>query len=103
MISDRTLFAERLGNISVPANLVQTLSKDGLGQKRKKYAAYKNSSIPDFNKTSQKVPLVGAGLFKLKYKYTIFMSYFSSFFYLQISIRRIWGIPHVCFERMAAI
>lgn len=83
MISDRTLFAERVGNISVPVNLVQTLSKDGLGQKRKKYAAYKNSSIPDFNKTSQKVPLVGAGLFKLKYKYTIFMSYFSSFFYLQ--------------------
>eukprot|EP01036_Dinobryon_divergens_P027706 gene27706-36522_t len=63
MISDRTLFAERLGNILVPANLVQTLSKDGLGQKRKKYAAYKNSSIPDFNKTSQKVPLVGAGGF----------------------------------------
>lgn len=62
MISERTLFAERVGNISVPINLVQTLSKDGLGQKRKKYATYKNSSVPDFNKSSsQKVPPVGAG------------------------------------------
>lgn len=71
MMKDRLLFAERVDNISVPTNLINALSKDGLGQKHKKYAIYKNSMniIPDFEKSNpKKVAPVGAGWFQVIYQ-----------------------------------
>jgi len=97
MIKDRVLFAERAENISVPTNLVNALSRDGLGQKRKKYAFYKNSVsiIPDSEKLNpQKLAPVGAGWFHLKKQINLLLRHSCSF----STIRRVWGIPNFCIE-----
>lgn len=61
MIEERNLFAARLENIDVPKNLIKSIVKQGLGQKRKKRVVYSSASVSNAYVKQLEGPTVAAG------------------------------------------